>query len=64
MSGELSYVPVDPPLERQQFIEQREYSAREVARVFGIPGWMLGISSGDSLTYCNTSEQMRAFHVH
>jgi HK97 family phage portal protein len=63
-ADELSYVPVDPSLRDQEFIQQREYSAREVARVFGIPGWMLGVSSGDSLTYSNTSEQMRAFAMH
>jgi HK97 family phage portal protein len=64
MSGDLSYSPIDPSLRDQEFIQQREYSAREVARVFGIPGWMLGVASGDSLTYSNTSEQMRAFATH
>jgi HK97 family phage portal protein len=64
MTGELAYTPVDPTLRDQEFLQQREYSAREVARVFGIPGWMLGVSSGDSMTYSNTTEQMRAFAMH
>jgi HK97 family phage portal protein len=64
MTGELAYTPVDPSLRDQEFIQQREYSAREVARVFGIPGWMLGVATGDSLTYSNTTEQMRAFAMH
>jgi HK97 family phage portal protein len=64
MAGGLSYTPVDAPLREQEFVQQREYSAREVARVFGIPGWMLGVSTGDSLTYSNTTEQMRAFAMH
>jgi HK97 family phage portal protein len=64
MTGELSYSAVDPSMRDQEFIQQREYSAREVARVFGVPGWMLGVATGDSLTYSNTTEQMRAFAMH
>jgi HK97 family phage portal protein len=64
MTGELAYTPVDPSMKDQEFLQQREYSAREVCRVFGIPGWLLNVASGDSMTYSNTAEQMRAFAMH
>ena len=36
-------------------------STQEVCRVFRIPPWMVGASSGDSLTYSNTESQALAF---
>jgi HK97 family phage portal protein len=45
----------------QEFLAQRELAAREVARLFNIPPWLLGCSSGDSLTYSNTWQQARHF---
>ena len=45
----------------QQFLQQRELSAREVARIFRVPPWMIGAPTGDSLTYATVAEQARAF---
>jgi HK97 family phage portal protein len=59
MSGDLSYVAVDPPLREQEFISQRELSAREVARVMRVPAWAIDAPTGDSLTYANVSQQNR-----
>jgi HK97 family phage portal protein len=64
MTGDLSYSPVDPSLRDQEFVAQREHSAREVCRIFNVPGWLLGVATGDSLTYSNATETMRAFHTH
>jgi len=59
--GELSYEAVDPPLREQEFIAQRELSAREVARVMRVPAHMIDAATGDSMTYANTQQQARAF---
>lgn len=47
-----------------QFLQQRELSAREVARIFRVPAWLIDAPTGDSLTYSNTTEQNRAFVAH
>ena len=39
MTGDLSYLSVDPPLREQEFIAQRELSAREVARAMRVPAF-------------------------
>ena len=44
----------------QQFLQQRELSAREVARIFRVPAWAIDAPTGDSLTYANVAEQNRA----
>jgi HK97 family phage portal protein len=43
-----------------QFLQQRELSAREVARIFRVPAWAIDAPTGDSLTYANVLEQSRA----
>jgi HK97 family phage portal protein len=47
-----------------QFVEQRKLSTAEIARIFRIPPWMIGASSGDSMTYSNTESQSLAFVMH
>lgn len=59
MTGELNYAPIDPPLREQEFIAQRELSAREVARVMRVPAWAIDAPTGDSLTYSNVGQQNR-----
>jgi HK97 family phage portal protein len=61
LSSDVSFTAVSMPMADAQFLEQREFSTREVCRLFGVPPWMVGTSSGDSLTYSNTAEQARAF---
>jgi HK97 family phage portal protein len=64
MTGDLSYVPVDPPLRESEFTAQRELSAREVARVMRVPAWAIDAPTGDSLTYSNVAQQGRALLDH
>lgn len=52
----LSMSPADVEL-----IGQRELSTREVCRIWNCPPWILGTSSGDSLTYSTTREQRQGF---
>mgnify|MGYP001179507002 CR=1 FL=1 len=44
-----------------QFLEARHFSVQEVARLFGIPGLFLGVTTGDSLTYSTTESLFRLF---
>ena len=61
LTSAVTFTPVQMPLSDAQFLGQREFSTREVCRLFGVPPWMVGASSGDSLTYSNTAEQARSF---
>jgi HK97 family phage portal protein len=61
LSGEVDFTAITGPLDDLQFVEQRHLSTAEIARIFRIPPWMLGASSGDSMTYSSTEMQSLAF---
>lgn len=61
MEGELDWTALSLSLVDAQFIEQRQLSTAEVARIFRVPPWMIGAPSGDSMTYSNVAEQASAF---
>ena len=52
LTGETEWTALAGPLDDLQFVEQRKLSTAEIARVFRVPPWMIGASSGDSMTYC------------
>jgi HK97 family phage portal protein len=52
----LSISPLDA-----QFVERRQLSTVEIARLFRVPPWMIGAKSGDSHTYSNVEGQSRSF---
>ena len=64
LSGDVSFTPIAFSADDSQFLQQRELSAREVARVFRVPAWAIDAPTGDSLTYGNVLEQNRAFVTH
>jgi len=64
ISGEVEFTAITGPLDDLQFVEQRHLSTAEIARVFGVPPWMVGASSGDSMTYSNTESQALSFVTH
>jgi HK97 family phage portal protein len=64
ITGEMSWTPMTGPLDDLQFVEQRKLSTAEIARIFRVPPWMIGASSGDSLTYSNVEQQQLAFVTH
>jgi HK97 family phage portal protein len=64
LSGDVTFTPVAFSAEDSQFLEQRELSAREVARVFRVPAWAIDAPTGDSLTYANVLDQNRALVTH
>lgn len=50
----MKFEPLGMPLEDAQFIEAAKFGDLRVAQLFRIPPYMLGASSGDSMTYSNT----------
>jgi HK97 family phage portal protein len=64
VTGDLDWTPMTGPLDDLQFVEQRKLSTAEICRVFRVPPWMVGASSGDSMTYSNTEQQALSFVTH
>jgi HK97 family phage portal protein len=60
LSGDVNFTPVAFSNDDTQFLQQRELSAREVARIFRVPAWAIDAPTGDSLTYSNVAQQNRA----
>ncbi|MEA2551803.1 MAG: hypothetical protein QOE25_1572 [Actinomycetota bacterium] len=61
---EMTYTSVAPTLGDMEFIEQRKMSTADICRIFRVPPWMVGATSGDALTYSNTEQQQLAFVTH
>lgn len=51
----VTFTPVSFSADDSQFLQQRELSAREVARVFGIPAWRIDAEAPNSRTYQNVN---------
>jgi HK97 family phage portal protein len=64
VEGDIRFTPIAFSADDSQFLQQRELSAREVARIFRVPAWAIDAPTGDSLTYSNTLEQNRHFVTH
>lgn len=64
LAGDVKFEPIAFSADDSQFLQQRELSAREVARVFRVPAWAIDAPTGDSLTYANVAEQNRALVTH
>ena len=64
VSGDIAFTPISFSADDSQFLQQRELSTREVARIFRIPAWSIDGATGDSLTYANVAEQNRALATH
>lgn len=64
LTGAVKFEPVSMPLADQQYLGQIEASAASVCRIFRVPPYMVAVSVGDSLTYANLTDQLRAFVTH
>jgi HK97 family phage portal protein len=66
LSGAATFTPVSFNAADSQFLESRELSAREVARVFRVPSYLIDAepSHGSSRTYANVNQQNLAFVQH
>ena len=60
LSGDVTFTPISFNADDSQFLQQRELSTREIARIFRVPAWAIDGATGDSLTYANVAEQARA----
>ena len=49
------------PADDMQFVQQRELSTAEICGLFGVPPWMIGGATGDSLTYATSEQQQLLF---
>ena len=61
ISGQATFTGLSLPADDMQFVQQRELSTREIARVFGVPAHMIDGATGDSLTYANVEQQSLQF---
>lgn len=64
VAGDMNWTAISGPMDDLQFVEQRHLSTAEIARVFRVPPWMVGTSSGDSMTYSNVEQQALSFVTH
>jgi HK97 family phage portal protein len=60
LSGEVNFAALTMPLQDAEYIAQRELSSREIARIFSLPPWAIGATTGDSMTYSNVVMQLEA----
>lgn len=42
-----------------QLVQTMDAVTKDVARLFGLPGWALGVDTGSSMTYSNVTDQRR-----
>jgi len=61
MAGSMSWTALAGTADDQQFVEQRRLSTSDIARIFRVPPFMVGASSGDSMTYSSTEQQSLSF---
>ena len=64
VNGDAKYTPISFSNEDAQFLESREFSTREICRIFGVPPAMVGSDTGGSLTYANVTQQNLQFVSH
>jgi HK97 family phage portal protein len=54
----LKFEPIGVSHEDSQYIDSRRFGVEEVARIFGVPGFMIGANvTGSSLTYSNAETE-------
>jgi HK97 family phage portal protein len=61
ISGDISFTPVSLPADTMQLIEQRKLSSLEVCRIFRVTPHLVGVDSGESMTYTNVEQAALEF---
>jgi HK97 family phage portal protein len=64
LSGDAKFTPVSFSADDSQFLQTRELSAREVARIFGIPSWRIDAEANTHRTYANVTQQNLLYVQH
>lgn len=59
-----TYKPLGMPAKDAQFVEQRQLSATQIARIFRVPPYMIGAPSGSSMTYSTVEGELMSFLMH
>lgn len=57
VTSEIDFKAVGMSLSDQEFLASRNFSTSEVCRIWGMPPWAIGASTGDSLRYENAESQ-------
>jgi len=60
ITGEVSFDAVSMSMEDAAWVESQRLSTVAIARLFGLPPWVLAADAGSSMTYANVSEQLRS----
>lgn len=63
LSSSVSFSPISISPHDMELVEQRRYSTAEIARLFRVPGFVIGAQTMDSLTYATTESMQRAFQT-
>jgi len=58
LSGGITFAPLSLSARDAHLMEQRKWNASEIATMFGLPPYMVGGSTGDSLTYATVEGEM------
>ena len=64
LSGQATFTPVSFSADDSQFLQQRELSAREIARIFRIPSKLIDAEPHTSRSYSNVTQENLHFVQH
>jgi HK97 family phage portal protein len=62
--GGAKFVPTTIDPSQSQLIDQRHYAVEDIARIFRIPPFMLGVTTEGSVSYSSVEQQMLFFAQH
>jgi len=62
--GGAKFTPTTVDPAQSQLIEERRFSVEEVARIFRVPPFMLGVTTSGSMSYSSVEQQMLFFAQH
>ncbi len=61
LPSNITYTPMNMRPEEVGLLGLREFDEKRIAATFGVPAWMLGLPTGDSMTYSTVSGQLDYF---
>ena len=62
--GGAKFVPTTVNPSESQLLEERRFAVEEVARVFRVPPFMLGVTTAGAVSYASVEQQMQFFVTH
>ena len=61
LSGGVKYEPLGFSASDLELLESRRYNAQAICTIFGVPGFLVGVGSADSMTYSNVQQDSQLF---